>query len=92
MRQVNLLISGSVQGVGFRNFVAYNAKKMGVTGWVRNLSDKRVEILAQGNEDILRKFIEICERGPFTAEVKNVALDWQESEEIFIKFDKKPTA
>jgi acylphosphatase len=92
MKQVHLLISGFVQGVGYREFVRSNANKMKITGWVRNLSDNRVEIAAQGGEEDLKKFIKICEQGPFLAEVKNIAIEWQEPQEAFTEFQRKPTS
>jgi acylphosphatase len=65
MRKVHLFISGFVQGVGFRQFVKANARKLGLTGWVRNLADERVEALFQGPEETIKKAIEICKKGPF---------------------------
>ena len=91
MKQVHLLISGFVQGVGFREFVKRQARKLGLTGWVRNLSDNRVEFLAQGQEGSLKKLIKICEKGPFLSDVKNIAIDWQEPQEQFESFEKSPT-
>lgn len=91
MQQVHLFISGFVQGVGFREFVKREARKLGVFGWTRNLADRRVEILAQGDEEILKKFITICSRGPFLSEVKNISIDWQEIVEEFSSFDRRPT-
>lgn len=91
MKQVHMYISGFVQGVGFREYIKKKAGKMNVTGWTRNLTDRRVEIIAQGDEELLRKFIKIASRGPFLAEVKNVSLEWEEPAEIFKTFDRKPT-
>lgn len=91
MKQVHLLISGFVQGVGYREFVRSNARKMGITGWVRNLSDNRVEVVAQGPEQTHKNFIRICEKGPFLADVKNIAIEWQEPDEIFTEFEQKST-
>lgn len=86
MKQVHLLISGFVQGVGYREFVKRQARKLGLIGWVRNLSDNRVEVVAQGQEDSLKKLIKICEKGPFLSEVKNISIEWQEAKEIFSDF------
>ena len=92
MTQVHLLISGFVQGVGYREFVRSKARKLGLTGWVRNLSDNRVEVLAQGQENSLKKLISICEKGPFLADVKNIAIEWQKPQQVFDSFEKKSTA
>lgn len=91
MQQVHLFISGFVQGVGYRAFVKNKAKKLELSGWVRNLKDERVEILAQGAENTLKEFVEICEKGPFLSEVKDVSIEWQDPEEEFVSFEKLPT-
>ncbi len=90
-KQVHMYISGFVQGVGFREFVKKTARKMGVVGWTRNLTDRRVEIIAQAEEELLRKFVKIASRGPFLSEVKSVSIDWQEVSEVFTSFDRRPT-
>lgn len=86
-----MYISGFVQGVGFREFVKKQAQKMEVTGWTRNLSDRRVEIIAQADEELLRKFVKIASRGPFLSEVKSVSIEWQEPSEPFTEFNRLPT-
>jgi len=91
MKQVHLLISGFVQGVGYREFVKREAEKLGIVGWVRNLPDNRVEVLAQGSENDLNKLIKICEKGLFLADVKNIAIEWQEPQEQFESFEKRQT-
>lgn len=90
MKQIHLFISGFVQGVGYREFVKREAEKLGIVGWVRNLLDSRVEVVAQGPEGILKKFVNICEKGPFLADVQNVAIEWQESKQAFDSFEKNP--
>ena len=92
MRQVHLFITGFVQGVGYRNFVQHKAKKMNISGWVRNLSDKRVEVIAQADEKTLQKFIGLCKQGSFVSEVKDVSVEWQKPDKIFESFVKHPTA
>ena len=91
MKQVHLFISGFVQGVGFREFVRNQARKTNLAGWTRNLSDRRVEVLAQGSEEKLNQFIKTCSHGPFLSEVKSVSVEWQEPSEIFTNFERKPT-
>lgn len=56
MKQLHVLFSGRVQGVGFRQTTAYLAGGFQVTGWVKNLSDGRVELLAEGDEAELERF------------------------------------
>ena len=57
MKRVSMIVSGRVQGVGFRYFVQDIAEDMRITGWVRNLPDGTVEIDAEGKADILETFI-----------------------------------
>lgn len=57
MKRVSMIVSGTVQGVGFRYYVQDVAEEMGITGWVRNLPDGTVEIDAEGEADILDAFI-----------------------------------
>ncbi|HVO32172.1 MAG TPA: acylphosphatase [bacterium] len=70
--RVRLVISGRVQGVGYRANAARKAEALGLTGWVKNLPDGRVETLAEGAEDIVNEFIAWCRRGPTAARVTTV--------------------
>ena len=74
IRTVNILISGRVQGVGFRWFTKHKAQDFGVNGTVKNRDDGRVEVIAQAKADILEPFIEWCHQGPITARVDKVEL------------------
>ena len=71
-------VRGRVQGVFFRNSVAYLAGNLGVTGWVRNLSDGRVEVLLEGEKEKVEKVVEFCRRGPPGAYVQDLDVKWQE--------------
>ncbi len=82
-----VFILGFVQGVGFRQFVKRQAIKIGITGWVKNLPDNRVEALFCGSEERIEKIIKICEKGPFLSEVKDVVVEWDEKSEVFNSFD-----
>jgi len=66
------VVSGFVQGVGFRFFVAREAARAGVVGWVRNLPDGRVEAVARGTSEALAEFENALRRGPRMASVENV--------------------
>ena len=69
---IRILISGNVQGIGFRQFVKSHANKLDIKGWVKNLSDGRVEAMFAGNQDKINKMVEVCRKGPFLAEVKGL--------------------
>jgi len=66
------LILGQVQGVGFRYFVFRQANRLGLTGWVRNLSDGRVEVEAQGDADRMQALEDALRSGPSHATVGGV--------------------
>jgi acylphosphatase len=64
-----------VQGVGFRAFVADEARTRGLAGWVRNRRDGSVEALIAGDGDAIDEMVETCRRGPHGAQVENVAME-----------------
>jgi acylphosphatase len=66
------VIAGRVTGVGFRYFVYETAEREGVGGWARNLYDRRVEVLAEGDADALMRFELALRRGPPGARVDDV--------------------
>lgn len=78
-KSLRLYITGTVQGIFFRNFVKENAERYNVKGFVRNLEDGRVEVFLEGNIDDVKKMIELCKQGPKHSQIKNV----EEKEEKF---------
>jgi len=66
------LVSGRVQGVGFRNYVEHIAEKLGVGGYVRNRRDGSVEVYAMGSAEQLNKLGSALERGPMLSQVSDV--------------------
>lgn len=66
------LISGRVQGVGYRAFVVTMARRLGIAGWARNLEDGRVEVQAVGSRAQLEEFAQQLRQGPRFAEVTGV--------------------
>ena len=81
MQTVHLVIKGKVQGVFFRASTKDKANELGINGWVKNMPDGNVEILATGNKDQLENFIEWCRRGPKQAKVSDVVVS--DAEETF---------
>jgi len=68
----HFLVEGDVQGVGFRHFTWRMANRLGLTGWVRNLPDGKVEALADGEPARLSQFEAELRRGPGMASVTNL--------------------
>jgi acylphosphatase len=87
MRQLHLVIRGRVQGVGFRSFVQWRARQLGLHGRVRNLPDGSVEIHAEGDEPTLRQLLAIARRGPSSASVREVDESWSDTTSGFTRFD-----
>jgi acylphosphatase len=69
---IHLKISGTVQGVFFRQSTLQKARGLGITGWVRNCGDGTVELVAEGEEESLADFIRWCHHGPQHAAVSAV--------------------
>lgn len=67
------VVTGRVQGVGYRNFVEHLANKIAIAGYVRNLSDGSVEVLAMGTQENLFKLRKGLEKGPMMARVSGVS-------------------
>ncbi len=69
MQQVHFLVSGRVQGVGYRAFVERQALALGISGQVRNLHDGRVELIAKGTEEQISDLKDRLLKGPRLAQV-----------------------
>lgn len=72
MNAKRLIISGRVQGVGFREWMVTRAQAVGVHGWVRNRRDGTVEALVHGDDAAVEEFVRACRRGPRAAEVTSI--------------------
>lgn len=74
-KRVRVLVTGRVQNVGFRAFVARTAARLRLTGWVRNLSDGRVELEAEGDDQAVEALIAQVRRGPRAARIDDVLIE-----------------
>ncbi len=81
-KSLRLYLTGTVQGLFFRQFIKDNADKHNVKGYVRNMEDGRVEVFLEGDKDNVDAMVLICKAGPRHANIRNM----QEKEEPFQDF------
>lgn len=86
MQEIQCIVSGRVQLVMYRDFATRSARSLGLTGYVKNLPDGRVEALAQGEEAALLGFVERLHQGSLLSRVDNVEVQWREPGERFDTF------
>jgi acylphosphatase len=79
-------VSGRVQGVFFRAETADLARSLDLVGWVKNLSDGRVEVLLEGEKQDVEKAVAFCERGPPNAQVQKLEVKWEDWKGEFSDF------
>lgn len=85
-KRIHVFYSGRVQGVGFRFTAEDFALSLGLVGWVKNLPDGRVEIVCEGEEEKLKKFLEKI-KNYFDRYIKDIDLDWSEATGEFRDFE-----
>ena len=85
-RRIHLIVHGKVQGINFRYETQFQAKNLGLSGWVKNLSDDTVEVLAEGEEEKLKELARWCSRGPMAATVNKVDAKWLDYKAEFKTF------
>ncbi len=83
---LQVVIEGSVQGVGFRAFAVEAAQQRKITGWVRNTFEGKVEIYAQGSRSNLEDYLKIMRSGPSLSEVTNVICAWSKESPEYRSF------
>ena len=86
-QRVRLLVSGNVQGVFFRQTLKVVAKKNNISGWVRNLKDRRVEAVFEGDSKSTNSVIEWTRVGPANSRVDDIEVINEEFENEFLTFD-----
>ena len=75
--RAHLFVSGLVQGVGYRYFAIRKATGYGLKGFAKNLIDGRVEVVAEGEKGIIEEFIKELRRGPISAQVTDIRIEWE---------------
>jgi acylphosphatase len=86
MYEIDAIVVGKVQGVGFRAFAKKHASALWLTGFAENKGQGELHIVVQGAEEKLKKFIGYLQKGPFLARVRNVEVEWREPKEHFKEF------
>jgi acylphosphatase len=86
LKQIHLRVRGRVQGVFFRASTQREARRLGLTGWVRNQKDASVEVLAEGEENGIKDLIAWAQHGPTAARVEKVDVRWRSFAGDFFDF------
>lgn len=84
--RAHVFISGRVQGVSFRWYTQRMAQRLGLTGWVRNLGDGRVEAIFEGREELVQQAVAWCHHGEPPARVNDVQVSYSEASGEFRSF------
>lgn len=92
VKQIRAVVTGRVQGVGFRHFVLRAAERLELVGWVRNTAGGDVELVAQGPPPALEELLTRLRQGPPAAQVLSVAAEYCDPDPPFRDFQVKPTA
>lgn len=91
-KAVRVLVSGRVQGVGYRAWVQHQAELLSLQGWVRNRRDGSVEAVFSGPRSAVETMVEACRNGPRTAAVERVDVVTEDLPEPASGFTVQPTA
>lgn len=85
-KRLRVFVTGLVQGVNYRAWAKGQAERLNLTGWVRNLPDGRVEVLATGEPEALEKLLTLLKTGHPLARVEKTMVSWEEDEGEFTEF------
>ncbi|MEK6983609.1 MAG: acylphosphatase [Nanoarchaeota archaeon] len=80
MKCIHLKVSGMVQGVNFRNNTRRKALELGLVGFAKNLLDGTVEVVAQGNEEKMKEFVDFIKKGPGFAKITEIEIQHKQPE------------
>lgn len=86
MNELQAIVSGQVQGVMYRTYIQEAATELALVGYVKNLSDGTVEVLAQGLPDTLKEFVEYLHEGSLLSKVESVSVDWRSPKRQYDEF------
>jgi len=86
MKRVHIIISGYVQGVCFRYYAKIKARNLGIKGFVRNVPNGDVEVVAEGNEKEINELINFCRKGSRLSCVANLKIEYEEFKGEFNDF------
>jgi acylphosphatase len=86
-RQIVVIVTGRLQGVGYRAFCADHGMKLNIIGYARNLPDGRVEVVAESDEATLRQLVKLMREGPALSLVRDVTYRWEEPTGKFNGFE-----
>lgn len=87
MKRVKIIVHGRVQGVFFRANARNIALNLGLKGYAKNLLDGSVEVIAEGEEEKLKRLVEFCKKGPERAEVTQVEVNFSDAKGEFENFE-----
>ena len=85
--RAHVFIEGRVQGVFYRVWIREQAQELGLSGWVRNLEDGRVEAVFEGPRDKLEKMVKKCYKGPQLAGIEHIDVNWEKATGEFGTFE-----
>jgi len=85
--KATIIVQGMVQGVGYRFFAVDQAKQYKIRGYAKNLPNGDVEVVAEGDEGLIKDYIEQLKVGPVSAHVTAVDVEWSDTEFGFNNFD-----
>lgn len=85
--RAHIFASGKVQGVFYREKTRKQAEKIGVTGWVKNLADGRVEAIFEGDRDKVEKMVNWARKGPIWAKIEALDVVWEDHHGEFNGFE-----
>jgi acylphosphatase len=86
MTEIHCVVTGKVQGVAYRTYVQEIATQLNLVGYVKNDKDGSVMVVAQGDPDTLKEFVEYLHEGSLLSTVTGVAVEWKTASKTFSEF------